>query len=150
MSRLITTLRSIFSVLAISFCASLVPKLPRGFTSVIPRRVASIVATLHIVSPILLSQPVIADDRFDNGAKLFSQNCAICHQNGGNVLPFVKDKTLFADALKDNGYEEVADIINIIAKGHGLMPGLQPPLSGEDTAIIAEYVRSQADYNWGK
>jgi cytochrome c6 len=131
------------------YSAAVSPTFLKG--RVAPKSVATIFACLQLASPIISPHwAIAAEDRFIRGAQLFTQNCALCHKDGGNVLPFVQDKTLFANALKENGYEKVGDIAEIVTNGHGLMPGLQSRLSEEESRIVSEYVRHQADKNWGK
>lgn len=86
-------------------------------------------------------EPVHATD----GTKLFEANCAGCHRGGSNL--FEKDKTLFKDALQQNGYTDAAKIAEIINNGKGMMLPM-PKLGDTDQMSIANYVLDMADKNW--
>jgi len=95
--------------------------------------------------------PVHAEGR--TGAQIFSQKCAACHANGGNVLN--GKKSLKSDALANNGYDDVDKVIAIITKGKAPMPaygiknkklGLDP----EEIEAVANYVLERAEEGWQK
>ena len=98
--------------------------------------------------------PVYAEGPLD-GAKLFDQNCAVCHTGGGNLI--VPSKSLDRTALNENGFDR-ANIEVIITRGRDAMPGFgctpdddvcaKARLGQDDIATIAQYVDDQANNDW--
>ena len=93
--------------------------------------------------------PVQAEGR--TGAQVFSQKCAACHANGGNVLNGAK--TLKTDALAKYGYDDLDKVIEIVTKGKAPMPsygikskklGLDP----DEIEAVATYVLERAEAEW--
>ena len=111
--------------------------------------------TTLIASTTINNHPTWASE----GKALFELNCAFCHKNGGNALPFAADKTLKLDALKANNIATKDTIVSIIAKGKSAMPVYGPKmdsngnkvagrLSADEIDRIAEYVLTQAKSGW--
>lgn len=84
----------------------------------------------------------------DNGQKVFTNNCAVCHAGGKNVLPFASSQTLFQSALTANGYDTKEKIIEIISNGKGAMIPYSAFLKNEDIGDAADYVLQQAKVDW--
>jgi mono/diheme cytochrome c family protein len=84
-------------------------------------------------------------DLMSAGAKLFSENCAVCHGADG-------EGTGNAPALDGNGFvESRAGVINQVLWGnsdHG-MPPFADVLSDEDIAAVSTYVRNAWSNDYG-
>ncbi len=73
------------------------------------------------------------------GEALFTQHCAVCHPNGGNIIN--PDKPLDRASLERNGITGPADIVAIMRKpGPGMMIFDQNVISDQDAEKIAEYI----------
>jgi len=86
-------------------------------------------------------QPSIA-----TGDSLFTENCAACHANGGNIIR--RGKNLKQRAMARNGYGEVSAIASIVTQGKGIMPSYAEKLSSEEIRAIAQYVHEQSEAGW--
>jgi cytochrome c6 len=73
------------------------------------------------------------------GEKLFTQQCAVCHPQGGNIIN--PQKTLSNKILSANSIKTEEDIIKIMRKG---APGMSKfdtaTISDEDAKLIAGYI----------
>ena len=87
--------------------------------------------------------PVRAD-----GAQLFSQHCAGCHVNGGNIIR--RGKTLKLAALERQGLDSSEAIARIAASGIGQMSGYAEQLGAQGVDQVAEWVWQQAQLGWPK
>lgn len=96
-------------------------------------------------------RPVLAAD-LDNGAKIFSANCAACHMGGNNVI--MADKTLKAKALEKylDKYKEdpLAAIKYQVKNGKNAMPAFGARLTDAQIEDVASYVLQQAQKDWQK
>ena len=113
-----------------------------------PRSCLSLGALL-VTGLLCLATPVQAEGR--TGAQVFTQKCAACHANGGNVLNGAK--TLRTDALAKYGYDDLDKVIEIVTKGKAPMPaygikskklGLDP----DEIEAVATYVLERAEAGW--
>jgi cytochrome c6 len=84
-----------------------------------------------------LAGPALAED----GATIFSQNCAACHQPQGQGVPGAFPK-LAGDPFVQGPAQPVA---HTILNGRGGMPTFGPELTDEQIAAVASYIRS----SWG-
>ncbi len=80
------------------------------------------------------------------GAKVFEANCSPCHANGANTVEATK--TLKADALKENGFNGVADIKKRVEEGKGVMPVFKDQLKPAEIDAVANYVWEQSQKDW--
>ena len=94
-----------------------------------------------MVLPYLVATPVWAD-----GALLFSQTCAGCHVNGGNIIR--RGKTLKLAALERQGLDSSEAIAGVIAAGIGQMSGYGPQLGEAGVEELADWVWQQAQQGW--
>ncbi|MCA1904932.1 MAG: c-type cytochrome [Cyanobacteria bacterium KgW148] len=102
-------------------------------------------ATLLLIASLMFQAlPALADE----GAKLFTANCAACHAGGGNRV--VAAKTLKQAALEKYGMNTVEAISYQVKKGKNAMPAFGKKLSDEQINLVANYVLEQAANNWGK
>ena len=106
---------------------------------------------LKIIIVILLvligvsATPALAAD-IDNGAKIFSVNCAGCHLNGGNIVR--RGKNLKKGALQRNGVDSLAAVSALVAHGKNIMPAYQDRLDDQQIEAVAAYVLEQAEIGW--
>lgn len=105
---------------------------------------------MKILATILLmllcwSSPALAAD-VANGAKVFSVNCASCHNGGGNIVN--KAKTLQKDALEQYGMTSLDAIKNQVINGKNAMPSFKGRLSEQQIEAVATYVLEQAEKGW--
>ncbi len=79
--------------------------------------------------------------------KLFEQNCAGCHANGGNIVR--RNKTLKLKDLQKNQADTVAAIATLITNGKGnLMSAYRDRLTTTEINNLAVYVLDQAKRGW--
>jgi len=85
----------------------------------------------------LLAGPALAED----GATLFSQSCAACHQSKGQGIPGA------FPALANNKFVQgpPEQVAHVILNGRGGMPKFSGDLTDEQIAAVASYVRG----TWG-
>ena len=80
-----------------------------------------------------------AEKKEPEGAKLFQQNCAACHPNGGNVI-----KPGFTLNKKDRDAHGVKTANDIVGKMRNPGPGMTrfdaKTISDKDAMEIAEYI----------
>jgi mono/diheme cytochrome c family protein len=86
----------------------------------------------------LISGPILADELFDAGKKVFQQqaqpSCALCHSlndagSSGEIGPRLDD-------LKPTQEQ----VINAVTGGVGIMPAFGDSLSAEQIKAVAHYV----------
>ncbi len=103
------------------------------------------------VCTLSFAQPALADASTGlaaKGAKIFSANCAACHQGGNNVV--AANKNLKADTLKQYGMNSVAAIVAQVTNGKGAMPSFKGRIQEDDIKAVAAYVLDQSAKGWKK
>ncbi|EME28103.1 peroxisomal membrane MPV17/PMP22-like protein isoform 1 [Galdieria sulphuraria] len=85
---------------------------------------------------------------FNQANTLFEQNCAACHNNGGNIIFYARNKTLFPKALEKNGYLNKESISDLTKQGKGAMPGYANKLNDEEISLLSDYILQRAAENW--
>ncbi|QFZ92618.2 cytochrome c6 PetJ [Synechococcus elongatus] len=120
---------------------------PRGEGAVGNGSVKRWLIALGLVISLILGGPqrAIAAD-LQAGAKLFQNNCAACHWNGGNVIN--GQKTLRQEALRRYGMDSLAALQRQITNGKNAMPAFGQRLSSEQIEAIAAYVFDRAQQGW--
>ncbi len=108
--------------------------------------VASLLLWLAIAPPTIAAPFPDQPEPISSGASLFSENCAACHANGGNIIR--RGKNLKQRAMVRNGYGEVSAIAAIVTQGKGIMPAYAEKLSVEEISAIAQYVHEQSEAGW--
>ena len=83
-----------------------------------------------------------------SGAVLFSQHCAGCHVNGGNVIR--RGKTLRWAALRRAGLESGEDVARVASVGQGQMGGYGEVLGPGGAEAVGDWVWRQALADWPK
>ncbi|NET00109.1 MAG: c-type cytochrome [Sphaerospermopsis sp. SIO1G2] len=89
--------------------------------------------------------PVYALD-IQNGAEVFSANCAGCHINGGNIIR--RGKNLKKRALKRYKMDSLEAIEDIVTNGKNNMSAYADRLTTAEIENVAAYVLEQAENNW--
>ncbi len=90
-------------------------------------------------------RPVLAAN-VQNGAKVFSTNCASCHAGGQNLVK--ANKSLKKEDLQKYGMNSVQAIIAQVTNGKNAMPSFRARLKPEQIEDVAAYVLEQADKDW--
>ncbi len=102
-----------------------------------------------VVEPVVAAnvvKPVAIAASYEEGAKLFKQNCAACHVGGGNLVN--AQKTLKKDVLEKYDMYSKDAIVYQVVNGKNAMPAFGNRLSSEQIEQLAEYVLAQADKGW--
>ncbi len=82
----------------------------------------------------------------DLGENLFTNNCAGCHINGGNIIR--RSKNLKISSLKRNGIDNPEAIAKIARQGIGIMSGYENELGANGDQVVANWVWEQAQKAW--
>ena len=82
----------------------------------------------------------------DLGKKLFKNNCAGCHINGGNIIR--RSRNLKLSSLKRHGIDNPEAIAKIARQGIGIMGGYRDELGDNGDQIVAKWVWGQAQKAW--
>lgn len=100
---------------------------------------------LSLVMLFSFSAPASAGD-IDNGAKIFSANCASCHMGGRNVVNAAK--TLQKSDLEKYDMYSLEKIVYQVTNGKAAMPRFSGRLNDQQIEDVASYVLSQAEKGW--
>jgi cytochrome c6 len=110
------------------------------------KKVFILIVTILTIANLAFTPSALAAD-IANGAKIFSSNCAACHQGGNNLV--MAAKNLKKQTLIDNNMDSADAITAQVIKGKNMMPGFGK-LKLEDVADVAAYVLDQAEKDWAK
>ncbi len=91
------------------------------------------------------ARPALAVE-IDNGAKIFTANCAACHVGGGNVI--IATKTLKKQALQLYEMDSIEAIIYQLQNGKNAMPAFKDRLDAVEIEDVAAYVLDKAEKGW--
>lgn len=103
-----------------------------------------VLLTLSLLTIIFSTSALAADTA--NGAKIFNNQCAGCHINGGNIVR--RGKTLKQKALKRNGVDNLEAITTLVANGKNNMSAYKDRLTTQEIEDVSAYVLEQAAKNW--
>ncbi|AAP99622.1 MULTISPECIES: c-type cytochrome [Prochlorococcus] len=81
-----------------------------------------------------------------NGERLFIENCAGCHINGGNIIR--RSKTLRLKDLHRNGLDNADAIAKIAKEGIGIMSGYKDVLGENGDNLVANWIWEQSQKAW--
>ncbi len=101
---------------------------------------ASAIAFLILATP-----PALATSTRET-ATLFTNNCAGCHINGGNIVR--RNKSLRSNALKKFGMDSTDAIAQLIKNGQYAMPAYKGRLTQQQNVDVSAYVLEQAAQGW--
>ena len=82
----------------------------------------------------------------EEGEKIFTANCAVCHAGGNNAI--MPEKTLKLETLEKFGMYSLDAITTQVKGGKGAMPAFQTRLNSDDIDNVANYVLNQAKQGW--
>lgn len=104
-------------------------------------------SVIVIAAFILLAfaSPAFAADAA-SGAKIFSANCAACHQGGRNVV--IAAKTLQKEALQKYNMNSIEAIVTQVQNGKNAMPAFKGRLNDEQIEDVAAYVLEKSEKGW--
>jgi len=94
---------------------------------------------------IFVTTPVLAASTTET-ATLFTNNCAGCHINGGNIVR--RGKNLKSKTLKKFGMDSVDAIAQLVKNGQNAMPAYKGRLTEQQIFDVSAYVLEQAKRNW--
>ncbi|NEO68099.1 cytochrome c6 PetJ [Moorena sp. SIO3H5] len=109
------------------------------------KKLLSILLTATVWFTFALERPAFAGDA-DQGAQVFTQNCAACHIGGNNVI--MANKTLKKPVLKRYKMYDLESIKTQVTNGKNAMPSFNKKLTDEQIENVATYVLLQADNDW--
>ena len=89
--------------------------------------------------------PALAVSNPDTAA-IFTNNCAGCHINGGNIIR--RGKNLKEKALKKYGIDSVEAISQLVTNGKNAMPAYKDRLTEQQIVDVSAYVLEQAQKGW--
>ena len=108
------------------------------------RKLISILASA-IAFIILVTPPALATSTTET-ATLFTNSCAGCHINGGNIVR--RNKSLKSNALKKFGMDSPDAIAQLVKNGQSAMPAYKGRLTEQQIVDVSAYVLEQAKRNW--
>lgn len=111
------------------------------------KKLLTFVLLILTVLTVAFNPPALAADT-TNGAKVFSTNCAACHQNGGNIVR--RGKNLKQKALRKYGMDSLDAIVYLVENGKNAMPAYKSRLSAQEIKDVSAYVLEQAERGWRK
>lgn len=94
---------------------------------------------------ILITTPAFAASTTQT-ATIFTNNCAGCHLNGGNIVR--RGKNLKSKALKKFGMDSTDAIAQLVKNGKNAMPAYKDRLTEAQIIDVSAYVLEQAKYDW--
>ncbi|GFE71962.1 cytochrome c6 PetJ [Chroococcus sp. FPU101] len=109
------------------------------------RKLLLLIVLFFSVTLFSLTQPAFAGDAA-SGAKVFTANCAACHQGGKNVVNAAK--TLQKADLEKNSMNSIEAIVTQVTKGKNAMPAFAGRISTDDIENVAAYVLAQSEGGW--
>ncbi|CAM9802340.1 unnamed protein product [Chrysoparadoxa australica] len=123
------------------------------------RNKSPFVSATAALSLALVSMHPFASVAAPKGEQLFVANCAACHIQGGNIIPFNGSKTLKLGDLKKNKFDTEEAIAKLIVNGAGVMPkyaeykdkdGTTVPakLSDAEIKAVSAYTLEKANAGW--
>ncbi|MCX7593529.1 MAG: c-type cytochrome [Fischerella sp.] len=109
------------------------------------RKILSILLLGVAIFTFVCNRPAFAANA-ENGAKVFSANCASCHAGGKNLVQ--ANKSLNKSDLEKYGMNSAEAIIAQVTNGKNAMPAFKARLKPEQIEDVAAYVLGQADKGW--
>lgn len=102
--------------------------------------------TLIIING-LNQYPLLASE-LNSGEMIFTNTCAGCHANGGNIIKGWKNLKL--KTLMKNQLDSPGAIADLVRQGKNNMSAYQDKLTPQEIDAVAKYVWEQANNNWQK
>ncbi|MBD1836095.1 c-type cytochrome [Cyanobacteria bacterium FACHB-472] len=109
------------------------------------RKLFSVIVIAIAFILLAFASPAFAADAA-SGAKIFSANCAACHQGGRNVVTAAK--TLQKEALQKYNMNSIVAIVTQVQNGKNAMPAFKGRLNDEQIEDVAAYVLEKSEKGW--
>jgi cytochrome c6 len=91
------------------------------------------------------SQTVYAQS-LENGEKIFTNNCSVCHMGGNNII--IPEKNLKKETLEANGMNTIPAISYQVINGKNGMPAFGGRLTEKEIEDVATYVLQKSQKNF--
>jgi cytochrome c6 len=82
----------------------------------------------------------------ENGEKVFTNNCSVCHLGGNNII--IPEKNLKKETLEANGMNTISAISYQVINGKNGMPAFGGRLAEKDIEDVAAYVLQKSQKNF--
>lgn len=82
----------------------------------------------------------------DQGEKVFTNNCSVCHLGGKNII--IPEKNLKKETLEANGMNTIPAISYQVINGKNGMPAFGGRLTEKEIEDVATYVLEQSQKNF--
>jgi cytochrome c6 len=83
-----------------------------------------------------------ATTTFENGEKIFKNNCIVCHAGGNNII--IPEKNLKKETLEANGMNTTTAISYQVLNGKNGMPAFGGRLKEKEIEAVAIYVLEES------
>ena len=118
---------------------------PRRSIQLITKLVHMMTALCMVLLSLVIT-PEVSPVLATSGEELFSNHCAGCHVNGGNIIR--RGRTLKLAALKRGGLDDPEAIARIAREGIGQMSGYGEVLGEGGDELVATWIWEQAQNAW--
>ena len=118
---------------------------PRRSIQLITKLVHMMTALCMVLLSLVIT-PEVSPVLATSGEELFSNHCAGCHVNGGNIIR--RGRTLKLAALKRSGLDDPEAIARIAREGIGQMSGYGEVLGEGGDELVATWIWEQAQNAW--
>ena len=118
---------------------------PRRSIQLITKLVHMMTALCMVLLSLVIT-PEVSPVLATSGEELFSNHCAGCHVNGGNIIR--RGRTLKLAALKRSGLDDPEAIARIALEGIGQMSGYGEVLGEGGDELVATWIWEQAQNAW--
>ncbi len=82
----------------------------------------------------------------DNGERIFTNNCSVCHLGGNNII--IPEKNLKKETLEANGMNTISAISYQVINGKNGMPAFGGRLTEKEIEDVATYVLQKSQKNF--
>jgi cytochrome c6 len=106
------------------------------------KKILSLLLLVIAIFTLTFNRPALAQD-INNGAKIFSANCAVCHAGGRNTVN--PAKTLKQQDLDKYEMNSAEAIIYQVTNGKQAMPAFKGRLKPEQIEDVTAYVLDEAN-----
>lgn len=90
--------------------------------------------------------PSAQGQSLDQGEKVFTNNCSVCHLGGKNII--IPEKNLQKETLEANGMNTISAISYQVINGKNGMPAFGGRLTEKQIEEVATYVLQQSQKNF--
>ena len=93
-----------------------------------------------VLAALVSMQLAAAQEAAGDGAKLYSQKCAMCHGQDGVAKSMAKGSANLNDPAWQKA-TSVDDIVKVITAGKDKMPKFEGKMTPDDIKLVATYVK---------